>query len=57
MQNGYKARVVKIENCGGDAQIIKVDPNMTMSLNQNCDIIVKGCGETKAFKTAKASPL
>ncbi|XP_055295197.1 uncharacterized protein LOC129564970 [Sitodiplosis mosellana] len=49
--NGYKARLVKMENCGGADQVLKIDPNVTVSLTKNCEIAVKGCAETTGFKT------
>lgn len=55
MQNGYKARVVKIENCGGEKQVLKVDSNSTITLNKNCEVVIKGCGETTGFKTCNVS--
>lgn len=53
MQNGYKARLVKVENCGGDNQVIKLEPGATVELNKNCEIVIKGCAETLGFSTAK----
>lgn len=47
--------MVKLENCGGAKQVIKVDPNITLSLNSNCELVVVGCGETTGFETATAS--
>lgn len=44
-----------MENCGGAKQVMKIDSNVTMTLNKNCEIEVKGCGETTGFKTASAS--
>lgn len=43
---------MKIENCGGTNQVLKIDPNITVTLTKNCDIVVKGCAETLGFKTA-----
>lgn len=47
--------MVKIENCGGDGQVLKVDTDATLSMNKNCEIEIKGCGETTGFKTATVS--
>lgn len=47
--------MVKIENCGGDGQVLKVDPNATVTLDKECNIVITGCGETTGFKTAKVS--
>lgn len=43
---------MKIENCGGDDQVLKVDDNATITLSKDCDIIITGCGETTGFTTA-----
>lgn len=51
-QNGFKARLVKIENCGGDDQVLKIDPNVTLSLTSDCDVVIAGCAETSGFATA-----
>ncbi|XP_031623021.1 uncharacterized protein LOC116340586 [Contarinia nasturtii] len=52
--NGHKIRVVRIENCGNSEQVMKVDTNFTISLTRECEIVIKGCGETTGFRTAKA---
>lgn len=44
-----------MENCGGADQVLKVDPNATVSLDKDCNIVITGCGETTGFKTAKVS--
>lgn len=46
-----------MENCGGESQILKIDPNVTVSLTKKCEIIIKGCGETKPFKTLTVEEL
>ncbi|XP_031623476.1 uncharacterized protein LOC116340882 [Contarinia nasturtii] len=53
--NGYKMRLVKLENCAGPDQVIKFDTKATLSLTKKCDIILTGCGGTTGFKTAKFS--
>lgn len=47
--------MVKMENCGGQNQILKVDNNVTVSLTKNCEIIVKGCAQSQSFNTLSAS--
>lgn len=42
---------MKIENCGGDDQVVSVDKNVTFDLTKKCEIVVKGCGKTTGFKT------
>lgn len=56
-QNGYKARLVKMENCGGDDQVMKIDPNVTLSMNKACELILVGCAETTGFATAEVTKL
>lgn len=46
---------MKVENCGGDKQVIKIDSNVTMSLSDKCEIVIKGCAETIGFETASVS--
>lgn len=50
LQNGFKARLVKVENCGGT--VLTIDPNATLSLDSNCNVALVGCGQTTGFKTA-----
>lgn len=53
LQNGYGIKIKKIENRAGDRQVIKVDPNSTVSVNENCELSVNICVETIGFKTCK----
>ena len=41
-----------MENCGGDGQVLKIDPNITVSLNSDCDMVIVGCAESNGFTTA-----
>ncbi|XP_023166104.1 uncharacterized protein LOC111596219 [Drosophila hydei] len=50
--NGYKARIVKMENCAGDDGIIKVDEDFGVKLNKKCELVPTGCIINKAFNTA-----
>ncbi|XP_030384782.1 uncharacterized protein LOC115631993 [Scaptodrosophila lebanonensis] len=52
--NGYKAKVVKMENCAGDDAIISVDPDFSVKLNKKCELVPIGCVNNKAFTTATA---
>lgn len=54
-QNGYKLAIKKIENCGGPEQIIRISPNSTAELTNECKVILNGCGQTKAFQTGNVS--
>ncbi|TDG44301.1 hypothetical protein AWZ03_009274 [Drosophila navojoa] len=50
--NGYKAKILKMENCAGDDAIITVDENFGVKLNKKCELIPTGCVMNKAFNTA-----
>ncbi|TMW48322.1 hypothetical protein DOY81_006590 [Sarcophaga bullata] len=50
--NGYKARIVKAENCAGSDAIITMDENFSVKLNKKCEIVPTGCVVNKAFNTA-----
>lgn len=43
---------MKLENCAGDDQVLKVDPNVTLSLSSDCEFVIVGCAETSEFATA-----
>lgn len=53
MQSGLKLRMNKIENCGGDDQIITVDSNFTANLSPACVVTTNGCITSKGFTKAK----
>ncbi|XP_013100893.1 uncharacterized protein LOC106082736 [Stomoxys calcitrans] len=50
--NGYKAKLLKVENCAGPDAIVTIDENFSVKLNKQCEIVPKGCVHTKAFNTA-----
>ncbi|XP_039951829.1 uncharacterized protein LOC126752256 [Bactrocera neohumeralis] len=50
--NGYKARIVKAENCAGPDAIIMLDEAFAVKLNKKCEIVPTGCVTNKAFNTA-----
>ncbi|XP_061388499.1 uncharacterized protein LOC133337452 [Musca vetustissima] len=50
--NGYKANLIKAENCAGDDAIITLDSDFSVKLNKKCEIVPSGCIINKAFKTA-----
>ncbi|XP_011191928.1 uncharacterized protein LOC105218199 [Zeugodacus cucurbitae] len=50
--NGYKARIVKLENCGGSDAVITLDEAFSVKLNKKCEIVPSGCVTNKAFSTA-----
>ncbi|XP_075149904.1 sporozoite-associated mosquito saliva protein 1-like [Haematobia irritans] len=50
--NGYKAKLLKVENCAGSDAVITIDEDFSVKLNKNCEIVPKGCIHSKAFTTA-----
>ncbi|XP_064541974.1 uncharacterized protein LOC135431022 [Drosophila montana] len=52
--NGYKAKIVKMENCAGEEGIIQVDEGFGVKLNKKCELVPTGCFSNKAFGTAVA---
>ncbi|XP_073821466.1 sporozoite-associated mosquito saliva protein 1-like [Musca autumnalis] len=50
--NGFKANLIKAENCAGEDAIIKMDSDFTVKLNKKCEIVPTGCISNKAFNTA-----
>ncbi|XP_062142709.1 uncharacterized protein LOC133850598 [Drosophila sulfurigaster albostrigata] len=52
--NGYKAKIVKMENCAGDDGIITVEEGFGIKLNKKCEMVPTGCFNNKAFGTAVA---
>lgn len=53
IQNGYKMRVMSVENCLGDEQVIQVDTNFTSDLSKDCILTTNGCITSLGFKQAK----
>lgn len=53
-QNGYKAKLVKIENCAGDDAIMMVGDDFSLKLNKKCELVPSGCIINKPFNTAMA---
>ncbi|XP_055850667.1 uncharacterized protein LOC129915210 [Episyrphus balteatus] len=52
--NGYKANILKMENCAGADAIISADADFTVKLTKKCELVPVGCVANKAFATAKA---
>lgn len=52
--NGYKAKLVKIENCAGDDAIMTVGDDFSLKLNKKCELVPSGCIINKPFATAMA---
>ncbi|XP_036329604.1 uncharacterized protein LOC118741737 [Rhagoletis pomonella] len=50
--NGYKARMIKAENCAGADAIITLDDDFSVKLNKKCEIVPSGCVMNKAFNSA-----
>ncbi|EDW04054.1 GH11585 [Drosophila grimshawi] len=50
--NGYKAKLVKLENCAGPDGIIQLDEDFSVKLNKKCELVPTGCFSNKAFSTA-----
>lgn len=42
---------MKLENCGDDDQVIKIDPDFIFTLNSDCDVIMAGCMETVGYSS------
>lgn len=53
-QNGYKMRLISLENCNDD-NVIGIDKNFTATLSSDCILTTAGCVTAKAFKKAKVS--
>ncbi|XP_017068431.2 uncharacterized protein LOC108106084 [Drosophila eugracilis] len=52
--NGYKAKLVKMENCAGDDAIMTVGSDFNLKLNKKCELVPSGCISNKPFGTAVA---
>ncbi|XP_005182806.1 uncharacterized protein LOC101898779 [Musca domestica] len=52
--NGYKAKILKAENCAGPDGVITLDPDFSVKLNKKCEIVPTGCVNNKAFSTANS---
>ncbi|XP_022225485.1 uncharacterized protein LOC111076132 [Drosophila obscura] len=52
--NGYKAKLVKMENCAGDDAIMTVASDFNIKLNKKCELVPSGCIINKPFGTAVA---
>ncbi|KAM7351578.1 sporozoite-associated mosquito saliva protein 1 [Cochliomyia hominivorax] len=50
--NGYKARIIKAENCGGPDAVVTIEDGFSVKFNKKCEIVPTGCIINKAFKTA-----
>lgn len=53
LKNDYGIALKTIENCAGDQQVIQIDTNSSVSLSENCELLVNTCGQTKGFETAQ----
>lgn len=53
-QNGYKAKLVKLENCAGEDAIMTVGSDFSLKLNKKCELVPSGCIMNKPFSTAVA---
>uniref|UniRef100_A0A182Q2J1 MD-2-related lipid-recognition domain-containing protein n=1 Tax=Anopheles farauti TaxID=69004 RepID=A0A182Q2J1_9DIPT len=49
---GYQMIVHSIENCGGDGQIVTIDPTSTITLMEDCKVKSKATARTTGFNTA-----
>lgn len=45
-------KVTKVVNCAGDDAVIIMNPNTTIKLNKDCEIIPITCIKTKGFQKA-----
>ncbi|KAH8413543.1 hypothetical protein KR009_012236 [Drosophila setifemur] len=52
--NGYKAKLVKMENCAGEDAIMTVGEDFSIKLNKKCELVPSGCIMNKPFATAMA---
>ncbi|XP_055918914.1 uncharacterized protein LOC129950966 [Eupeodes corollae] len=52
--NGYKANILKMENCAGADAVISADADFTVKLTKKCELVPVGCVANKAFATAQA---
>ncbi|XP_017151187.1 uncharacterized protein LOC108161435 [Drosophila miranda] len=52
--NGYKAKLVKMENCAGDDAVMTVGSDFSLKLNKKCELVPSGCIINKPFGTAMA---
>ncbi|XP_043661915.1 uncharacterized protein LOC122625920 [Drosophila teissieri] len=52
--NGYKAKLVKMENCAGEDAIMTVGSDFNLKLNKKCELVPSGCIMNKPFGTAVA---
>lgn len=46
-------RVMSVENCLGEEQIVQVDTNFTSDLSKDCILTTNGCYTSLGFKQAK----
>ncbi|XP_058822487.1 uncharacterized protein LOC131684031 [Topomyia yanbarensis] len=49
---GYELIIHHIENCGGDDQVITIDPKSTATLTKDCKVTSKSTVKTIGFKSA-----
>ncbi|XP_058445943.1 uncharacterized protein LOC131427062 [Malaya genurostris] len=49
---GYELIIDRIENCGGDGQVITIDPKSMVKLTEDCKVTSKSTVKTIGFKTA-----
>lgn len=53
--DGYTAEMVRLENCGGSNPVVYIEPNATVWLTENCELVVNGCGWTTGYSSAMVS--
>lgn len=53
-QNGYKLKIIKIENCAGPDAVVTVSDDFSLKLNKKCELVPTGCVKNKAFNSAVA---
>lgn len=53
-QKGYEFKLNFLKNCADD-NVLTVGASPEVVLDENCDLIPKGCVEAKAFTSNKAS--
>lgn len=57
IQNGYKMRLISVDNCSDGEHVLEVDKNFTSKLSEDCFVTNHGCITSKGFSTAKVGTL
>ncbi|XP_058124255.1 uncharacterized protein LOC131282144 [Anopheles ziemanni] len=50
---GFEMILHSVENCGGDGQVITIDPGTTVALTKDCGVQTKSTVRTLGFRTAQ----